>query len=97
MERQIGRYQVLDEIASGGQGAVFRVFDPETGQIVALKVLHASLSNDSNYVARFRREASLASSIDHPSVVKIFEVGQDGDQHFMASPCNQRKRARRPT
>ena len=84
MQQQIGRYQILDEIASGGQGAVFRVFDPETGQIVALKVLHAFLSSDANYVERFRREASLASSIDHPSVVKIFEVGQDGDKHFMA-------------
>ena len=83
-QQQIGRYQILDEIASGGQGAVYRVFDPDTGQIVALKVLHGFLSNDSNYVERFRREASLASSIDHPSVVKIFEVGQDGDQHFMA-------------
>ena len=84
MEHQIGRYQILDEIASGGQGAVYRVFDPDTGQIVALKVLHAFLAKDSNYVERFRREASLASSIDHPNVVKIFEVGQDGDQHFMA-------------
>ena len=84
MDQQIGRYQILDEIASGGQGTVYRVFDPDTGQIVALKVLHAFLSKDSSYVERFRREASLASSIDHPNVVKIFEVGQDGDKHFMA-------------
>ena len=42
-QRHIGRYQVLDEIASGGQGSVYRVFDPETGQIVALKVLHPNL------------------------------------------------------
>ena len=83
-QQQIGRYQILEDIASGGQGAVHRVFDPDTGQIVALKVLHASLSNDSTFVERFRREASLAASIDHPNVVKIFEVGQDGDQHFMA-------------
>ena len=69
---------------SGGQGTVYRAFDPDTGQIVALKVLHRFLSSDSDYVERFRREASLASSIDHPNVVKIFEVGQDGDQHFMA-------------
>ena len=84
MNQQIGRYQLLDEIASGGQGAVYRVFDPDTGQIIALKVLHDSLSTDSSYVEPFRREASLASSIDHPNVVKIFEVGHDGNQHFMA-------------
>ena len=63
MDQQIGRYQVLDEIASGGQGVVYRAYDPDTGQIVALKVLHASLSDDSSYVERFRREASLAASI----------------------------------
>ena len=72
MDQQIGRYQILEEIASGGQGAVYRVFDPERSQVVALKVLHTTLSGDPSYIERFRREASLAASIDHPNVVKIF-------------------------
>ena len=84
MEQRIGRYQILDEIASGGQGTVYRAFDPESSQVVAVKVLHPTLSQDRNYIERFRREASLAASIDHPNVVRIFEVGRDGDQHFMA-------------
>ena len=84
MQQQLGRYQILEEIAAGGQGTVYRAFDPDTRQIVALKVLHPTLSGDSSYIERFRREASLAASIDHPNVVKIFEVGQDGDRHFMA-------------
>ncbi len=84
MEQRIGRYQLLDEIAAGGQGTVHRAFDPDSGQIIALKVLHPTLSGDRGYIERFRREASLAASINHPNVVKIFEVGQDGDRHFMA-------------
>ena len=84
MEQRIGRYQILEEIAAGGQGTVYRAFDPDSGQIIALKVLHPTLSGDRGYIERFRREASLAASIDHPNVVKIFEVGQDGDRHFMA-------------
>ena len=84
MEQQIGRYQILDEIASGGQGAVYRAFDPESGQIVAMKVLHANLAGNRTCIERFRREASLATSIDHPNVVKIHEVYRDGDQHFIA-------------
>ena len=40
MDQQIGRYQILEEIASGGQGTVYRAYDPEGGQIIALKVLH---------------------------------------------------------
>ena len=84
MEQSIGRYQVLQEIASGAQGTVYRAFDPEGGRIIALKVLHPTLSGDRTYTERFRREASLAASIDHPNVVEIFEVGTDGDRHFMA-------------
>ena len=83
-QSNIGKYQVLEEIAAGRQGVVYRAFDPEAGQIVALKVLHASLTGDLSYAERFRREASLTASINHPNVVKIFEVGQDGDRHFMA-------------
>jgi serine/threonine-protein kinase len=84
MEQSIGRYQILEEIASGGQGTVYRAFDPDSGQIIAVKVLHPTLSGDRTYTERFRREASLAASIDHPNVVKIFEVGQDDDRFFMA-------------
>ena len=84
MQQRIGPYQVLEEIASGAQGAVYRTFDPQTSQIVALKVLHASLTSDPAYIERFRREASLAASIDHPNVVKIIEVGRDGDSYFIA-------------
>ena len=84
MEQSIGRYQILEEIAAGAQGTVYRAFDPEGGRIIAVKVLHPTLSGDRTYTERFRREASLAASIDHPNVVKIFEVGQDGDRYFMA-------------
>ena len=84
MQQQIGRYQVLEEIASGGQGAVYKAFDPQSGQILALKVLHPSLTANSSYLERFRREASLAASIDHPNVVGIFEVGEDREWHFIA-------------
>ena len=84
MDQQLGRYRILEEIAAGAQGTVYRGYDPEGGQIIALKVLHPTLSGDRTYIERFRREASLAASIDHPNVVKIFEVGQDGDRFFMA-------------
>ena len=84
MEEHLGRYQLLEEIAAGGQATVHRAFDPQTGRIVALKVLHPSLTGDRSYLERFRREASLAASIDHRNVVKIFEIGEQDGRHFMA-------------
>ena len=58
-------------------------FDPETGQIVALKVLHAHLG-DTTHLERFLREARMASSVDHPNVIRVFDVGPDGDSHFIS-------------
>jgi serine/threonine protein kinase len=83
-EQQIGSYSILQEIASGTQGAVYRAFDTGSGRIVALKVLHASLRTDRNYLERFHREATITSSIDHPNVVKIYEVGEGDGNHFIA-------------
>ena len=83
-EERIGRYRILEEIASGTQGTVYRAFDPDSGGLVALKVLHPSLTGDPSYLERFQREASLAASIDHPNVVRIFEVGEADGRHFMA-------------
>ncbi len=85
MEQQvIGNYQILEEIASGGQGSVFRAFDSRTNQIVAGKVLHSILTTDGSYIERFHREARIAASINHPNVVRIFEVGEDNGRHFIA-------------
>ncbi|MBM3957410.1 MAG: serine/threonine protein kinase, partial [Gemmatimonadetes bacterium] len=81
---RIGRYRILQEIAAGAQGTVYRGFDPEGGRLVAVKVLHPTLTGDATYVERFHREASLAASIDHPNVIRIFEVGEDAGRHFMA-------------
>ena len=80
---RIGRYQILEEIASGGQTTVYRVRDTHTGQVVALKVMHPHLARDAAYLERFHREARLAASIRHPNVIRIFEVGQEGDSHFI--------------
>jgi len=83
-QERIGRYNILGEIASGGQGAVFRAFDPEAGRLVAIKILHASLTGDRSYLERFRREASITAAIVHPNVVRIFEIGESEGRHFMA-------------
>ena len=50
----VGKYRILEEIAAGGQGAVYRAFDPSTGKIVTIKVLHTQHTNNDSFVERFR-------------------------------------------
>ena len=75
-EQHIGRYRVLEEIGSGGQAIVYRCLDPKTDQVVAIKVLRAESSQDQTFVTRFRREAQIATSINHDNIVRLFEVGE---------------------
>ena len=82
-EEQIARYRILDQIAAGSQGIVYRAFDPNSNRVVAIKVLHQNFAADETYVRRFQREATIAASIDHPNIVRIFEVGEDDGRHFM--------------
>ncbi len=83
-QQTIGRYQILEQVAAGGQGTVYRAWDTSTGQVVALKVLHPHLSADPSILERFHREARLAAFVSHPNITQIFEVGQDGDRHFIS-------------
>ena len=83
-QQRIGRYSVLEEIASGGQATVYRVWDTQTGGVLALKLMHPHLARDSSYVERFRREAQMAASIDHPNIIRIFEVGEEAGAYFMS-------------
>ncbi len=83
-QRTIGKYQILERIASGAQGSVDRAYDPDDGKLVAIKVLHSSFLDDQSFIERFQREAGLAASVDHPNVVRIFDVGEDNGQQFIA-------------
>ena len=84
MQQQIGRYQILETVAVGSQGSVYQAYDSNTGQVVALKVLLSNHTQNPTYVERFNREGTMVASLDHPNIVKIFEVGNEGDIYFMS-------------
>ena len=83
-QQRIGRYEVLDEIAARDQATVYRARDFGQDRIVALKVLHPDLSQDTQFRQRFVREVGLAAAVSHPNVIKIYEVGEDEDRLFIA-------------
>jgi serine/threonine protein kinase/WD40 repeat protein len=72
----IGRYEVLARLGSGGMGEVYKVYDPSLDRPVALKILPADVVGDEDRLRRFIQEAKSASSLNHPHIVTIYEVGQ---------------------
>jgi serine/threonine-protein kinase len=71
-----GRYRLIELLARGGMGEVWRAYDPAIDRVVALKVLHADFADDPVFQERFRREARAAAGLDEPHVVPIHDFGE---------------------
>ena len=83
--KQIGHYQVLNRIGRGGMGEVFLAQDTSLGRKVALKLLRSDFTRNEERLRRFRQEARAASALNHPNILTIHEIGQEGSLHFMAT------------
>ena len=79
----IGRYEVLEELGRGGMARVYRAFDPSFKRDVAIKVLPTEFINDEMYRARFEREAQSIATLEHPSIVPVYDFGTMNDQPFL--------------
>jgi TolB-like protein/tRNA A-37 threonylcarbamoyl transferase component Bud32 len=76
---RIGNYQVLEEIGRGGMGVIYRARQRHSRRIVALKRILSYHADSQETLARFRREAQAAASLDHPNILPIFEVSECDD------------------
>jgi serine/threonine-protein kinase len=79
-----GRYRVLTRVGSGGMADVFVAEDQQLGRKVALKLLHRRFAEDSEFVERFRREASAAAGLQHQNVVSVYDRGRWDDTYYIA-------------
>ncbi len=77
------RYQLLARAGSGGMSVVYRAHDLALGRIVAVKVLHESLTSDGEFLHRFQKEAHSVANLSHPSIVTVHDIGRDGRRYFM--------------
>ncbi len=79
-----GRYRVGRRIARGGMATVYEAVDTRLDRVVAVKVMHAWLADDTDFVQRFIREARAAAHIGHPNAVAVFDQGDDDGVLFLA-------------
>jgi Protein kinase domain/SPOR domain len=81
----LGRYRLEEEIGRGGMGVVFRGRDELLHRSAAVKVLSAALADDEQFRLRFLREMRMASALEHPNVVPVYEAGQVGHHLYLAT------------
>ncbi len=80
---KIQHYELLSRLGEGGMGVVYRARDTRLGRIVALKVLPDELASDEDRCRRFELEARIASSLSHPGIATLYDVGRDGGHAFL--------------
>ncbi|MDH4038467.1 MAG: serine/threonine-protein kinase [Candidatus Krumholzibacteria bacterium] len=80
---RLGPYEILSPLGAGGMGEVYRARDTRLGRDVAVKVLPQHLSSNAEVRARFEREAKTVSSLNHPHICTLFDVGREGDTDYL--------------
>ena len=81
--RKFGRYQVVESLGRGSTSTVFKAHDPLLDRNVAIKAIHAELSVQPGFVERFEREARALAHLQHPNIVRIYDMGHEADVYFM--------------
>src|SRR3954468_6102557 len=80
----LDNYRILEKLGAGGQGEVYKAVDKKLGRSVVIKVLPPDLTVKEANLKRFEREARLASSLDHPNICTIYDLGEQGNVHYIA-------------
>lgn len=78
-----GRYELFEKIGEGGMSVVYKAKDMLLNRYIAIKVLKPEFIKDQKFIESFRRESQAAASLSHPNIVNIFDVGHEGNIHYI--------------
>lgn len=81
----LGRYEIRSLLGTGGMGEVYLAYDTQLRRQVAIKLLPGEFTQNKVRLSRFEREAYAASSLNHPNILTIYEIGSDDRHHFIAT------------
>ncbi len=81
---KLSHYRIVSKIGEGGMGEVYLAHDTKLDRKVALKILPADVASNRDRMERFVREAKSAAALSHPNIAQIFEIGEDGNTHYIA-------------
>src|SRR5713226_8588261 len=84
---QLGPYEIVAPLGAGGMGEVYRARDTRLDRTVAIKILPAQFSSDPARKQRFEREAKTISSLNHPHICMLFDVGQQDETDYLVMEC----------
>ena len=80
---KLAHYEILGPIGKGGMGEVYRAKDSKLGRDVAIKVLPDEFAENEERLARFKREAMVLASLNHPNIASIYSLEQSGSIHYL--------------
>ena len=89
--RTVGPYEILDKLGEGGMGAVYKALDTRLGRELALKFLPADVAANEERRLRFIREAQAASRLNHPNIITIYDIAEEGGDYFITMEYVQGK------
>lgn len=82
--KTVGKYRIVAKLGRGGMAEVYKAYQPGLDRYVGIKVLHAHLVDDKDFIGRFEREALAVGKLRHPNIVQAVDFDRDEDMYFMA-------------
>src|SRR3989337_707224 len=81
--KTIGKYRITDHLGRGGMAEVYKAYQPNLDRYVAIKLMHAFLADEKEFLARFEREAKVVATLRHPNIVQVHDFDVDNGQYYM--------------